>query len=115
MRKVTINGKDYTLRVDMGVLEQAEEKYGDMMKALAGGKTAEITDVMVMAINAAARHEGRESRVNREDFRDMTMLGFRALSAALNGAVEDSMKTECDSEIKDTPKDAYLEELEKND
>ena len=37
------------------------------------------------------------------------------LLTALNGAVEDSMKTECDSETKDTPKDAYLEELEKND
>lgn len=115
MQRVEICGKTYTLTVNLRVIAYAEERYGSIVKVMQSGRMAEMMDVAAFAATEGAKAEGREDKITREQLDGMTMMGVMLLTGALKQAIEDSMRMETDNEIRDVPKDAYLEELQKNE
>lgn len=116
MRKILIDGREYTLKFDMSVMEHIEDEFGNVNKVFGGSEGQSLRTMLKVAcwmMNAANKKMHRDERVTPDDFADMSMAQFKELGIAVRMAFNDSMTMTADIEAKHH-RDGYLEEMEKN-
>ena len=113
MRNIEINGKVYTMRVDMRMLEAVEERFGSL-SAINNGKMSTMMVIGMMAINEANHYDSSCPGITKQEIETLSLAHMKKIAAGVKLAIEDSMKLESDVEKKEVPRDLYMEELEKN-
>jgi hypothetical protein len=117
MVKLNVNGVEYGLRMDLYAMEQLEDQFGSMkdvfQKIQEGGSKMMRTLFRILA-NAQLAYEGKEETVTGDELKRMKVAALHELSAAIQAAVEEGMKSETTGgeEADDEVFDVYLNEIE---
>jgi hypothetical protein len=121
MAKVTINGRAYGLRFDLGALEEVEAAFGDLKAAFdalkGAGETDRITAVkklFVILANCDRGFRGEAEDVTVGALKHAPLSALTQLGEAIGEAIKESMRMETvnGGEADDAVHDGFLEELD---
>ena len=119
MTHVTINGKVYGLRFDLGALETVEQEFGDLkyvFEKLQEGedRLGTIKRMFVIMANCQRGFDGEAEDVTVEALRHAPLSAIKQIGDATIEAVKASLRVETANggEADDDVHDGYLEEIE---
>lgn len=119
MAQVTINGKTYGMRFDLGALEDVEREFGDLkavFDSLKGGtgRIDTIKRMFVIMANCDRSFRGEAEDITVEALRHAPLSALSTLGEAITEAMKDSMRVETvnGGEADDEVHDGFLEEIE---
>ena len=119
MAQVTINGKTYGLRFDLGALETVEKEFGDLKEVFGKLKEGEdrvgtIKRVFVIMANCQRDFDGEAEDVTADVLKHAPLSAIKQIGDAITEAVKESMRVETANggEADDDVHDGYLEEIE---
>lgn len=119
MSSVTINGKTYGLRFDLGALETVEQEFGDLkncFEQLRNGtdRINVIKRMFVIMANCQRAYEGKPEDVTMDALKHAPIWALAPLGEAITQSWKESMNVETANGgvADDAVHDAYLEEIE---
>jgi hypothetical protein len=118
MAKITVDGKEYALAMTIYATGQIEDQYGDLKTAMSKFRVSNnikmVKDMFRILANAQLAYEGKEETVTGDELKRLKVAALHGLSAAIQAAVEEGMKSETTGgeEADDEVFDVYLNEIE---
>lgn len=119
MARVSINGKTYGLRFDLGALEEVEQQFGELktvfesLKEGGGDRIDTIKRMFVIMANCQLEFEDKPANVTVSALKHAPLSALGELGKAITEAIKESMRVETvNGEADDETHDGYLEEIE---
>lgn len=120
MAQVTINGKPYGLRFDLGALEAVEAEFGGLraaFEALKGGgdvdRIVAVKRLFVILANCERGFRGEAEDITSDALKHAPLYVLSELGDAIVAAIKESMHLETlNGEADDEVHDGFLEEIE---
>ena len=119
MAQVSINGKPYGLRFDLGAREDVEKEFGRLESVFAelkgGGadRIGTIKKMFVIMANCQLEFEGKPANVTEATLKHAPLAALGQLGEAITEAMKESMRVETvNGEADDDIHDGYLEEID---
>ena len=119
MAKVTIGGKEYSLRMDLYAMEQIEDEFGSVKEAFAemqnGAQVKATRTLFRVMANSWLSWKGEKETVTGDEIKHASMEDFASVAKAVQEAIQEAGKSETTGggAADDEVHDVYLEEIER--